>query len=358
MGLRRKLGSRSAIAHANADSKAHQRHACQQQKRRNVEWEAVEPVCDYPSAKEIFGLDLEKLGLPAGECFIPCGRSGALCAVDGVSFEHHLTRLSRILSWNWEIKKNKAGSNSRRKRSRKKPLGEFVINLTPAQNLFLSKLGHETLIRQRILSLIQPLVDEFKTASGRSVYGVTVHFDSSKVHINLYESRVSRRHRLVGKKGLQTLGAWSVGQYRLRKLGGASDKGCEILEANLERFKIRHGDSAEPLDIRLHRVLDEQFERTLTDDERQCLRDCEREYVQWKVRQYRHVSARRMDAEQLALEALQLLLRFLPPELQRAIAAARTVKSVLTAIDGYVHAVRSLTNEQLTPTRNLTPHLS
>jgi hypothetical protein len=336
MSLRRSI-DRSGIAHANADSATHARHVADRRARRQIEWVA-EPVED--SCAEIFRLKSpERLGLSKGRYFL-----GNDSEVSGVIFEHNCNEINRLRSWyRGTMKRGESRRPVRRKR-RSPACQEIVVNLHPAQMFFVQKLlkGWEEngVAAEQRRELFEALIDdlragviaEYRAASNWDLVGSYIHYDSNKIHVGLVVTRVDQNNRLSPERSLGTLGAWSVGQNRLRKLG-LVDTADRRLDENLSRFSSKFGDRP-PLDLRLHDRLDQDFEKIVTDLKSEDIyRQSEKDYIAWKLRARRAAFARSPGALGVAWGVLRCISPLLPPEIQTALRFARTGMKALQVVE-------------------------
>jgi hypothetical protein len=332
MGLHRPINSSSDVAHADATSDVHGIHTRQQRVRKASDWEPVEALVTPENAKETFGLNLQALEIPTGMSWIL--RNENLFQVPGVDFQRYLNECRKEKSWYWQPRKLKNGKWSSTRRSRKNGVQEMVINLSPAQQYYLKTLPNGEAIQLKVLELTRPLLSEFQKQTKVEILGMTIHWDSSKVHFNIYFSRVSPNHKLVGPQRLGTVGAWTVGQDRLNRLGVGGDLGNQRLAENLQRFEQRKGKGAVPLDVHLHRFLDEKFEEGLSSKQMEVFRECEEFHRKWKRKQREEISQR--SGEGLAWKLLHLLMPFLPLPLQQGITAVRSITKVFRLVGDFL----------------------
>lgn len=332
MGLNRPIRSSEDAAHADACSDIHGIHTRQQRVRMASDWEPVEPLVTPEAAKEAFGLNLNALEINPGMTWV--FRDGKLIEVPGVEFQQHLNATRKEKSWYWQPRKLSNGKWSNAKRKRKNGVQEMVINLSPAQQYYLKTLPDSGAVQLKVLELARPLLDEFQKKTKTEIIGMAIHWDSSKVHFNIYYSRVSPNHKLLGPQRLGTVGAWSVGQDRLKRLGIGADLGNQQLAENLQRFEERKGKGAVPLDIHLHRFLDEKFEGNLSDKQMCVYRECEEFHRKWKRKQREEISQR--SGEGLAWKLLYLLMPFLPEPLRLGLKAVRTIAKVFRVVGDFL----------------------
>jgi ferredoxin-fold anticodon binding domain-containing protein len=330
MSLRRHLNA-EGVAHAHADSKTHARHVRQRKARSGVEW-IPEPVED--SGASVFRLKGDGLGLGMGRYFI--GHGSEEKNVGGKDFESHCNGANWARRWNF-ADMTRAGKKSRVKRQREAPAcQEIVVNVSPAQMIFLNSelerweragipaAERREMVVEMVDEMRKAVVAEFKAATGWDVVASYAHFDSNKVHVGVVASRVGPDNNLLGNKSLGTLGPWSVGQNRLAKLG-LVDAGDTRLKENLDRFKSRYGAERQPLDIRLHDVLDQVFAgqvEKLKAGERYA--QAQEEYKVWKLRNRREAFTRSAGSARVAWQTLRLVTPLLPPQIQTALALAHT----------------------------------
>jgi hypothetical protein len=332
MGLNRPIKSVSDAAHADGTSELHGIHTRQQKVRMASDWEPVEPLVTPEAAKEVFGLNLQALEIQPGMSWI--FRDGNLTEALGIDFQQHLNKCRKEKSWYWQPRKLKNGKWSNAKRARKNAIQEMVINLSPSQQYFLKTLPNREAIQLKVLELAHPLLREFQKKTKTEIIGLSIHWDSSKVHYNIYFSRVSSNHKLVGSQRLGTVGAWTVGQDRLNRLGVGGDLGNQRLAENLQRFEERKGKGAIPLDIHLHRFLDEKFEEGLSSKQMAVFRECEEFHRKWKRDQREKISQK--SGEGLAWKLLYLLMPFLPLPLRQGISAVRSITKVFRLVGEFL----------------------
>jgi len=337
MSLRRSL-SREGIAHANADSITHARHVEDRKNRRKLEWVA-EPV-DQADGTEIFRLKSpERLGLSKGRYFVGIDEE-----VGGTDFERYCNEINRQRSWYRGMMKRGKSRRPVRRKKKSPACTEVVVNFHPAQMLFIQKLlnGWEAngIQPDRRRELLESLVDdlrrgiltEFRAASNWETVGSYIHYDSNKIHIGLIVSRVSSDNRLSSERSLGTVGAWSVGQQRLRKLGLVDPSDLRLSE-NLQRFRAKFGDRT-PLDLRLHNHLDADFEQIVARLSAENLyKQSEKEYIAWKMKSRREAFSRSPGALGVAWGLLRHISPLLPPGLQAALSVSRTALQAFQILD-------------------------
>jgi hypothetical protein len=347
MGLNRPIKSASDAAHADGTSELHGIHTRQQKVRMASDWEPVEPLVTPEAAKEAFGLNLQALEIQPGMSWI--FRDGNLIETPGIEFQRHLNECRKEKSWYWQTRRLKTGKWSSTKRGRKNGVQEMVINLSPAQQYYLKTLPNSEAIQLKVLELACPLLSEFGKQTKAEILGMTIHWDSSKVHFNIYFSRISPNHKLVGPQRLGTAGAWTVGQDRLNRLGVGGDLGNQRLSENLQRFEERKGKGAVPLDVHFHRFLDEKFEQGLSSKQMEVFRECEEFHRKWKRKQREEISQR--SGEGLAWKLLHLLMPFLPLPLRQGITAVRSITKVFHLVGEFL-ALDGPSKQQTNPSIN------
>jgi hypothetical protein len=340
MSLRRHL-DREAIGHANADSNTHARHVARRKTDREITWIA-EP--QEASGASIFALKADGLGLAQGKYFIGIGKDET--ESNGKGFESHLASVNWQRRWNFaEMKRGERVAVTKRKRNQD-ACEEFVVNLAPWQMHFinttlgnLSEAGVSADKRKDLLEALlggirRRVVSEFQQSSGRDVVGSYIHHDSAKVHFGVVHSRVGKDNKLVGRKYLGTVGAWSVAQSRIARLG-LVDKADTRLKENLERFHARHGKERQPLDLLLHQVADEEFDKAVramgTGAER-TFEQSKEFYRGWKSKQRRNALLQSPSVQRVAWQVLRYISPLLPPPLQVALSATRTASQAVAVI--------------------------
>ena len=340
LSLRRHL-DREAIGHANADSNTHARHVARRKTDREITWIA-EP--QEASGSSIFALKADGLGLAQGKYFIGTGKDET--EISGTGFESHLASVNWQRRWNYaEMKRGDKIAITKRRRSQD-ACEEFVINLSPWQMHFingtlgnLAKAGVSAEKRKDLLEALlggirQKMVSEFGEKSGRDVVGSYIHHDSAKIHFGVVHSRVGKDNKLIGEKHLGTIGAWSVAQSRIAKLG-LVDKADTRLNENLDRFHARHGREREPLDLHLHQVADEEFDKAVKAMGSGAERRFEQSkefYKSWKGKQRREALLQSPSVQRVAWQVLRYISPLLPPPLQMALSVTRTASQAVAVI--------------------------
>ncbi len=178
------------------------------------------------------------------------------------------------------------------------------------------------------------------------VLGATIHYDGTVPHINLHISKVTADHMLANPSRLRTIGSWSVAQWRLANIG-VRGPGNSVLADNLRRFRERHGAEAEPLDLRLHRALDEAFGKrgaggggeSISD--MTLLRTCEAAHRSWKLRQPKPTMPRAHRYDRIMLAVFDKLAPFLPRELMTAMKFVTQISQLIRVVDDFVKERRN-----------------
>lgn len=362
MSLRRQLNT-EGIRHANADSKTHARHVDERRQQRGIQW-VPELIHEENPAAE-FRLQTGDLSLPNGLYFT--GSGDAEKQVPGPDFEKHLA------AENW-ARRYYIGTMHRGEkvcavqRQHKGPaLGENITNFSPWQMRFLNEelrrwelagiLGEDR--KEMLLAFLKPLrltvVEEFIAATGREVPGNYVHLDSNKIHIAVIQTRTNRDHQLVGDKFLRTVGAWSVAQFRIVGIG-SGDPGDGRLAQNLERFANRHGDGVQPLDIRLHSVLDRKFDEMVAamgHDAVLRYEAAKQHYREWKTKNRRESALNSPSSQRIAWDVIRLVTPLFPPQLQATLRLAHTAVQVFQVISAALDAITPTPPPQLAQTREI-----
>lgn len=358
LSLRRHL-DREAIGHANADSKTHARHVARRKTDRGITWIA-EP--QETSGSAVFALKADGLGLTQGKYFVGSGKDET--EMSGSAFESHLASVNWQRRWNYaEMKRGDKVAITKRRRSQD-ACEEFVVNLSPWQMHFINTtLGNleeagvsaekrKDLFEALLGGIRQNLASEFREKSGRDVVGSYIHYDSAKIHFGLVHSRVGKDNKLVGAKHLGTIGAWSVAQSRITKLG-LVDKADTRLKENLERFHARHGKERKPLDLQLHQVADEEFEKSVIAMGAGAERSFEQSkefYKSWKGKQRRDALLHSPSVQRVAWQVLRYISPLLPPPLQVALSVTRTASQAVAVISV---ALQQLAPQGELPKQNL-----
>ncbi|MBU3665182.1 MAG: hypothetical protein FGM15_04795 [Chthoniobacterales bacterium] len=326
MSLRRRLKSRAGEKHCNASSKTHAAHVYARKQSRYTAWipASIPSIADEAAAE--FGLDYESLGLPRGECFWEV--DGSLRLLSGEDFERQLASARDEFGWFWQSRKLKSGRDSRTRRKRPHPVQEVTVSLSPAQSLFLRDMNAAD-IASKLYGLLPRLAEDLTDQTGWKLLGASIHYDSSRPHFNFYITRVGDDHYLHGRQRLGTLGPWAVGEWRLAKLGAGTYAGNRILQENLANFALRHGPSAEPLDLRLHRLLDDSFKRDLNKNEMGRFEKCEAKHAKWKKAQIAKILREWIGRERVAWQLLSLCGPHLRPYARAAIQGVEVMAKVM-----------------------------
>jgi len=338
MSLRRKLNA-EGISHAHADSPTHARHVAERKLHRSREW--IPEEVDNRSA-EVFRLRSDSLSLGVGSYFIHDGKSER--SASGQEFEDHCNSINWARRWHY-AKMRRHGKECTVRRKRKSPACcEIVVNLAPWQMLWinselsawenagLSSKKRSDLLESLINELRQGVVQEFRDATGWDAVASYAHYDSNKIHVAVIATRVGKDNTPQGSKQLGTVGAWSVGQHRIAKLGLA-EEGDHRLRENLEKFKRRFGESRQPLDIRLHNRLDSDFEAIVGKADRaKQYESAKKAYAGWKARNRQESVQRSPSAQRIAWQTLRLVSPLLPPPLRAVLSVARTASQALQVV--------------------------
>jgi hypothetical protein len=340
VSLRRHL-NREAIAHSNADSTAHARHVARRKVDKQISWIA-EPA-DQAGA-EVFAFKPASIGLGQGKYFQGQGTEERV--VTGPGFEAHLASTNWKRRWNFaQMKRGDKVAETRRTRSQQ-ACEEFVVNLSPWQNRFITttikqldesgvpEAKQQQLVEALVERIRREVVQEFSRISGRDVIGSYVHYDSSKIHFGLIHARVGTDNRLVGEKYLRTIGPWSVAQSRIARLG-LVDKSDTRLQDNLQRFATRHGKDRKPLDLHLHEVADEEFGKAVKalGPQAEARFEASKDFYKgWKKKQRETAVLQSHATQRVAWQILRLVTPLLPPQVRLAMAVTRTAGQALSVI--------------------------
>ena len=324
MSLLRKLKSYASEKHCNAESDVHARHVAIRKKKRQISWVPLpkEDVID----SSIFALNLKELGLKKGEAF--CHFAAGIREIEGKELEALLAGVRRKKSFYFQTRKLKSGELSKSRRKRPNPLSELTVSLSPAQSLFLQKLS-ESEIRQKMRGLIPGLSAALVDATGWCLEASSIHYDGSRPHLNFYITRVKDDNTLTGAPRLRTLGPWSVGQWRLFKIGAGDEFGNQRLKDNLENFIERHGEGIEPLDLKLHRLLDEAFKSDLSASEQLRLEKCQEQHANWKTSQRVMFTRKKNGVEQLGWSVFYAAYPHFCPAMQAALKGVQVLTTII-----------------------------
>ncbi|MDD5198990.1 MAG: hypothetical protein PHC88_04245 [Terrimicrobiaceae bacterium] len=306
------------------------------------------------------------LTLPNGIYFT--GSGGGEKQVPGLGFEKHLA------AENWERRwylgtMRRGDKLCTVQRQHKGPaLGEVVTNYAPWQMLFINgelrrweQAGVSAEDRKAtLLAFLNPqrvaVVEAFQAATGREIPGNYLHLDSNKIHVGVIQTRTNRDHQLVGDKFLRTVGAWSVAQARIVEVG-AGDPGDGRLAQNLERFAERHGEGVQPLDIRLHAVLDGKFDEMVAamgDDAVLRYEAAKEHYREWKTKARRESALNTPSSQRIAWDVIRLVSPLFPPQVQATLRLVRTAVQAVQVISVALEAIAPAPPSQpATPTHEI-----
>jgi hypothetical protein len=120
----------------------------------------------------------------------------------------------------------------------------------------------------------------------------------------------------------------------LQKLGVGGEAGNNRLAQNIALFEQRRGKGAVPLDLHLHRLLDDTFEEHLSHQELSIYRECEEFHRNWKKNQRQQIE-QKSNPDAIGMNLFHLLLPFLPPKLRLALKFIRTIKDVTEVITNF-----------------------
>ncbi len=350
MSLRRKL-SLEGIAHSNADSATHARHVRQRRQQREVEWIPEVISGDNPAAE--FRLQAGDLSIGKGLYFVGSGESEKQVA--GPDFERHLAAINWERRWNYAPMRRGDKVCTVRRQRKSPACGEIVTNLSPWEMNFLNgelarweKAGIPSDQRKDMLfsflsSLRTEVVNEFVAATRFEVPGSYAHLDSNKVHFGIINTRVTGKNEFVegSDRYLRTIGPWSVSMARIAGLG-AADPADNRLRQNLERFGERHGSGVEPLDMRLHRVMDLKFDELVAGmdaDAGKRYEAAKQYYRDWKVKARRESAMRSPGSQRIAWEVLRTVTPLFPPQVRAAIGIARTALQAFQVVTAAIDAM-------------------
>ena len=347
MSLRRQLNA-DGIAHSNADSKLHGDHVKQRKQAREISW-IPEPASENPAEE----FKLQVGDMPLGKGFYFTGFENTETPVDGAIFEKHLSAINWQRRWNYaSMKRGEKTSMVRRKRTTP-ACGEFIVNLSPWEMTFLNgelkrwevaglpPEKRKEMLEAFLSPLRESVVKEFSDSTGWEVVGSYLHLDSNKVHVGVIHSRVNAENKLSGSPYLKTIGPWSCAQHRISEVG-ASDPADNRLKQNLEKFSKRHGDKVQPLDMKLHGLLDREFEKLVMvmDEEAEQRYEASKEhYREWKKKARRDAVTRSPASEKIAMGVLRYLLPLLPPQVRAAVLISRTALQAFGVVNAALDAI-------------------
>lgn len=357
MSLSRHL-SRRGIAHANADSPTHASDVTRRAKMRQVHW--IPEATEESSATE-FKLRAPGLGLGKGLYWTVDGES--IAEVDGKGLESHCN----AINWQrrWYTARMKRGDKVSRVRRKRKAAAceEVVANLHPAQMHFINNLldswskqgvsPEERRLRfdKMCLSLRDSVLEQHReSAPGFEAVACYLHLDSNKLHFGIIASAVDGNNELTGKRP-PSVGAWTVGAWRLSSLG--IDRGeNRWLKENIEKFRSRHGAKALPYDLALHKAIDSKFDRLVRemgpDAVRSYSASCEY-YAKWKSKERGLSLSRTPSSSQVVWKILFLVRPLLPPPVRTALDASRSLAVAVQIIQKAVAETTSCSGS--TPTQ-------
>jgi len=156
----------------------------------------------------------------------------------------------------------------------------------------------------------------------------------------------------VGDKHLRTIGPWSVAQGRIVGIG-AGDPADGRLRQNLGRFAERYGADVQPLDMKLHAVLDAKFSQLVEADDGAGPRfeAAKEHYRNWKARARSEAPLRSPGSQRIGHAVLRLVCPLFPPQVQVAIHLARTAMQAFEVVHAALSAL-SVPPEPTTSSRN------
>jgi len=341
MSLQRKLTS-DGIRHAHADSPTHARHVAHRAMAREIDW--IPESVASPNPAEVFKLQVGDMSIGKGIYFL--GQGAKESPVEGAAFEKHLSAINWERRWNFAQMKRKDKVCTVRRKRNTPAIGEFVVNLSPWQMTFVNgELQRWEAAgispdkrKEMLLAFLDPLrkkvVQQFGESTGWEVVGSYLHLDSNKIHVGVISTRVSAENKLLGSPYLKTVGPWSCAQSRISKLG-ATDPGDHRLEENLQKFRLRHGQDSQPLDVLLHESLDEKFNQLvcrMDADAGKRFEAAKEHYRKWKVKARHESMVRSPSSQRIAWETIRFVTPLLPREVRAAISVVRTVAQVFSIL--------------------------
>lgn len=351
MGLNRKLDA-EGVRHANADSKTHALHVLGRQKRRDVNWIAEDAQAENPANE--FRLRSDGLGLGNGIYYVGFGTSER--PAEGKEFERHLSAINWDRRFQFaQMKRGDKVATVRRKRT-SPACREMVVNLSPWQMQFINDelqrwevMGVSVEKRKEmLLAFLEPLraavVSDFAASTGLDVPGSYLHLDSTRVHVGVIYSVVGADNKMLGKNP-PCIGAYTVASCRAAQVGVQPSNAW--LANNLKRFGERHGVDAEPVDLRVHRILDEQFTRQVdqmakVDPTASKRYEQAKEYYRnWKAKRRHEVVMRSATAQRIGWSVLQMAMPLFPPQVRTAISICRTAVQAFRVLSVAIEAAQS-----------------
>ncbi|MDQ3511987.1 MAG: hypothetical protein M3414_09980, partial [Pseudomonadota bacterium] len=124
---------------------------------------------------------------------------------------------------------------------------------------------------------------------------------------------------------------------------GLTDAADHRLRENVEKFKSRHGEHAEPLDIALHEALDASFDAVVCGMGAAAVEQfgkAKDHYAKWKVTNRRQSVVRSSTSATVAYETLRLLLPLLSPHARTAISITRTGIEAFKVVNSFLNAAQ------------------
>ena len=263
--------------------------------------------------------------------------------------------------WNFAaMKRGEKVATVRRKRS-SPACREMVINMSPWQMTMLNgelqrweEMGIPADKRKEmLLAFLEPMrsavVSDFSASTGMDVPGSYVHLDSTRVHFGVIYTPVGADNKMLGKNP-PCVGAFTVASCRAAQVG--VQPGNAWLADNLKRFGERHGD-VEPADLRMHRILDEQFDKQIgqmaavdpTAPKR--YQKAKEHYRAWKAKRRHDVVMRSAMAQRIGWNVLQMSMPLLPPQVRSAISICRTAVQAFRVLSIALDAVQSTSKDAI-----------
>ncbi|MDT4967402.1 MAG: hypothetical protein QOJ64_2139 [Acidobacteriota bacterium] len=354
MALAQKGIGEAAVRHCDPTSLTHKRHSRAASNRRVVERVIVDvtrddavrlnSLCDEWE-KKWDGWDGSTFLVEKNTYLLPGARRirTNLVECDGRTFTSAATRINR-LDWYWSVRSDKGVERRVKRKVEKKRVGRLcdrhTVTLSPPAMRLFQKLNLSERDAKRLLSTLQTnSLQFFAEETGRHLVGSAAHADSGILHFDIVSSRIDPDHKLCGEKSIPAVSneGWTIGAWRQKQLGcRLTETKSKWLDHNLRRFAERHGEK-QPLLLKLHAKLDDDFEHWVTNHGHSKLwEQSKQEYRDWVAEtdqtkeKWAQERASGKNATKLAERAAMYALRMvLPPTVYNAVRTSMTAAQVV-----------------------------
>jgi hypothetical protein len=254
-----KVTTKTQIEHGAAEHPTHIADKAKNEARRNLSFLRV----PYKPA-EVFGFPY------SSEPFLGKGQQwlidqGKFVKVNPFQWTDHLNALLKNRSKEFYNR-----DKDRRRTQRKiKPLSQLVVTLAPWTSAFIyialkhkGKRGRQ-LVSDYVKAAMRMTIKIAKARTLNEAHGISNHYDTDDIHINLFLCCVTKDRERIGEIRLRTAGKAAVGYNRQLSIGARTDLNFARNATSLRKYRER-AEKAKlgkriallPLDIEIAQAID------------------------------------------------------------------------------------------------------